>query len=267
MLETTEGGLEKLAEVTTWRDSRLFSEAERLALEYAERITWTDQSFSQLNRFISMHALSFVHFNLIHLTNWVINALPERFPKLKTIWIESGLAWIPYLMQRLDHEVLGAEHGTRGQDGEVEALGPQLGHGLRPRQRLEPHPHARMGAAQRGDGRQHQAFEWKGTARHGQLLAGAAADMVQSTMQVLHARDDPRRLGQDHAAERSGLRARAPANEQLATDRPLGGRNAPGQRGLRHPQRAGRPREAAMVGNCGDAHEIADVERVHRRRR
>ena len=43
MLETTEGGLEKLAEVTTWRDSRLFSEAERLALEYAERITWTDQ--------------------------------------------------------------------------------------------------------------------------------------------------------------------------------------------------------------------------------
>ena len=43
MLETTDGGLEKLAEVTTWRDSRLFSEAERLALEYAERITWTDQ--------------------------------------------------------------------------------------------------------------------------------------------------------------------------------------------------------------------------------
>lgn len=43
MLETTEGGLEKLADVTTWRDSKLFSEAERLALEYAERITYTDQ--------------------------------------------------------------------------------------------------------------------------------------------------------------------------------------------------------------------------------
>lgn len=43
MLETTEGGLEKLAEVTTWRDSTLFSEAERLALEYAERITYTDR--------------------------------------------------------------------------------------------------------------------------------------------------------------------------------------------------------------------------------
>lgn len=44
MLETTEGGLEKLAEVTTWRDSTLFSEAERLALEYAECITYTDRN-------------------------------------------------------------------------------------------------------------------------------------------------------------------------------------------------------------------------------
>jgi predicted TIM-barrel fold metal-dependent hydrolase len=26
-----------------------------------------------------------------HMTNWVINGLPERFPKLKVLWIESGL--------------------------------------------------------------------------------------------------------------------------------------------------------------------------------
>ena len=65
---------------------------------------WNDPSFLQLNRFISMHALSFVHYSLIHMTNWIINGLPERFPKLKVLWIESGLAWIPFLMQRLDHE-------------------------------------------------------------------------------------------------------------------------------------------------------------------
>ena len=40
----TEGGLDKVAEVLTWRDSKLFSEAERLAIEYAERITYTDRS-------------------------------------------------------------------------------------------------------------------------------------------------------------------------------------------------------------------------------
>src|SRR6266446_6930257 len=30
----------------------------------------------------------------------------ERFPKLPVIWIESGLAWVPFLMQRLDHEFM-----------------------------------------------------------------------------------------------------------------------------------------------------------------
>ncbi|MGC2413616.1 MAG: hypothetical protein WA459_13065 [Stellaceae bacterium] len=37
-------GEAKLAEVTSWRDSALFSEPERLALEYAERVTITGQS-------------------------------------------------------------------------------------------------------------------------------------------------------------------------------------------------------------------------------
>ena len=36
-------GEAKAAAVTVWRDSPLFSEAERVALEYAERITVTDQ--------------------------------------------------------------------------------------------------------------------------------------------------------------------------------------------------------------------------------
>lgn len=65
---------------------------------------WDDPSLLQMNRFISMHAITFVHYNLIHLTNWVINGLPERFPKLKVVWVESGLAWVPFIMQRLDFE-------------------------------------------------------------------------------------------------------------------------------------------------------------------
>jgi predicted TIM-barrel fold metal-dependent hydrolase len=53
-----------------------------------------------------MHALSFVLCNMVHLTNWVLNGLPERFPRLKTVWIESGLAWLPFMMQRLDNEYM-----------------------------------------------------------------------------------------------------------------------------------------------------------------
>jgi predicted TIM-barrel fold metal-dependent hydrolase len=67
---------------------------------------WNNEYTRQLNRFISMHAISFVLSNLVHMTNWIINGLPERFPKLKVMWIESGLAWVPFLMQRLDNEYL-----------------------------------------------------------------------------------------------------------------------------------------------------------------
>ena len=38
-----EGGAEKLGEVLAWRDSKLLSPMERVALEYAERITTTGQ--------------------------------------------------------------------------------------------------------------------------------------------------------------------------------------------------------------------------------
>jgi uncharacterized protein len=67
---------------------------------------WGDESMKQTNRFLSMHALSFCYFNMIHMTNWVINGIPERFPKLKVIWVESGLAWVPFIMQRLDSEYM-----------------------------------------------------------------------------------------------------------------------------------------------------------------
>lgn len=87
---------------------RLYAEIEETGLPIAFHAgpTWDDDWMKTMNRFISVHALSFVHCNMVHLTNWVINGIPERFPRLKVIWIESGLAWVPFLMQRLDHEFL-----------------------------------------------------------------------------------------------------------------------------------------------------------------
>jgi hypothetical protein len=67
---------------------------------------WNDQSLQQVNRFLGMHALGFVWCNMIHMTNWILNGIPERFPNLKSLWIESGLAWVPFLMQRLDDQYL-----------------------------------------------------------------------------------------------------------------------------------------------------------------
>jgi predicted TIM-barrel fold metal-dependent hydrolase len=53
---------------------------------------------------MGVHALGFTWHNMLHMTNWLTNGMPERFPRLKVIWIESGLAWVPFLMQRLDNE-------------------------------------------------------------------------------------------------------------------------------------------------------------------
>jgi predicted TIM-barrel fold metal-dependent hydrolase len=67
---------------------------------------WQDPSLATINRFLGMHALGFVWCNMVHMTNWILNGIPERFPKLKSVWVESGLAWVPFLMQRLDDQFL-----------------------------------------------------------------------------------------------------------------------------------------------------------------
>ena len=53
-----EGGAEKLSEVLAWRDSKLFAPMERVALEYAERITTTGQKvddalFAELKKYFT----------------------------------------------------------------------------------------------------------------------------------------------------------------------------------------------------------------------
>ena len=50
---------------------------------------WREPVFRACNRFISVHALGFSFYNILHCTNWVINGLGERFPKLPVVWIES----------------------------------------------------------------------------------------------------------------------------------------------------------------------------------
>ena len=54
-----------------------------LPLAFHAATNWNDQSMHITNRFIAAHALGFTWFNIVHMTNWVVNAIPERFPKLK----------------------------------------------------------------------------------------------------------------------------------------------------------------------------------------
>ena len=77
-----------------------------LALAFHSGLNWNEPVFQACNLFLSVHALGFAFYNILHCTNWVMNGMCERFPKLPVLWIESGLAWVPFLMQRLDHEYM-----------------------------------------------------------------------------------------------------------------------------------------------------------------
>jgi len=77
-----------------------------LVLSFHSGPNWGEPIYKSCNRFLSAHALGFTWYNVLQCTNWVINGMGERFPKLPVIWIESGVAWVPFLMQRLDHEYL-----------------------------------------------------------------------------------------------------------------------------------------------------------------
>ena len=85
---------------------KIYSLVEELGLPlgFHSGFNWDDPMFRTSNKFIAVHALGFTWYNVVHCTNWVVNGLGERFPKLKTIWIESGVTWVPWLMTRLDNE-------------------------------------------------------------------------------------------------------------------------------------------------------------------
>ena len=75
-----------------------------LPLAFHSGPNWSDRPFEQLNRFLGVHALGFPFYAMIQLTNLVLNGIPERFPKLKLIFMEAGQAWVQLLIARLDAE-------------------------------------------------------------------------------------------------------------------------------------------------------------------
>src|SRR5690606_21019455 len=67
---------------------------------------WGDRPFEQLNSFLGVHALGFPFYAMIQMTNILLNGLPERFPDLRYIFIEAGIAWLPFMIARFDNEYL-----------------------------------------------------------------------------------------------------------------------------------------------------------------
>lgn len=56
--------------------------------------------------FIETHTLGFLESNMSQLVSLVVQGVPEKFPDLDIVFMESGVAYLPGLMARLDEEYL-----------------------------------------------------------------------------------------------------------------------------------------------------------------
>jgi predicted TIM-barrel fold metal-dependent hydrolase len=81
----------------------LYEEAERLdvpiAIHGAPSMSLGINSF---NRFAQTHALEHPIAQMIQLTSMVMEGVFERFQKLRVAFLEAGVGWVPFMMDRLD---------------------------------------------------------------------------------------------------------------------------------------------------------------------
>jgi hypothetical protein len=78
----------------------------RLPLAFHSAPNWGERSFEQLNRFLGVHALGFPFYAMLQMTNWVLAGIAERFPDVKVVFMEAGVAWLTFMTARLDSEYL-----------------------------------------------------------------------------------------------------------------------------------------------------------------
>jgi len=60
--------------------------------------------FDRFKKFLPIHALSFPFHLIMQLTSIVVEGVPVRFPNLTFVFMEGGVTWIPWIMNRLDSE-------------------------------------------------------------------------------------------------------------------------------------------------------------------
>ena len=89
-----------------WYDP-IYAEAERLGVGLGFHTGTAADSLGGLRfrKFLSAHTIDHPAEQMITLIATVIGGVFERFPTLRIAYLESGIGWVPYLMDRLDEEV------------------------------------------------------------------------------------------------------------------------------------------------------------------
>lgn len=58
--------------------------------------------FALFDNVLSISALAFPFYVVQQMTDIITKGVPERFPKVKFVFIEAGVSWVPWIMYRLD---------------------------------------------------------------------------------------------------------------------------------------------------------------------
>jgi uncharacterized protein len=82
----------------------LYAEAERLGIPVAvHRVAGTGAiGFDRFSRFPALHSLVPMYEEAAAVANMVFGGVFERFPTLRVAFLEAGVGWIPWLVDRLD---------------------------------------------------------------------------------------------------------------------------------------------------------------------
>ena len=70
--------------------------------------------FGDFERLLPIHVLSFPLLLARSIMSIVLDAVPERFPNLKFVFMEGGITYIPWLMQRLDDDYVKRSYEAPG---------------------------------------------------------------------------------------------------------------------------------------------------------
>ena len=85
----------------------IYAEAERLGVPITVHATVGGPHYyggDIFNKFIEVHTLSHPFAQMIQLTGMVFEGVPEKFPRLKIAFMESGCSWVGFWMDRMDEE-------------------------------------------------------------------------------------------------------------------------------------------------------------------
>lgn len=75
--------------------------ASNMAMDFASKKPWPKSS--EMSKYVVTSALVFMD-NATTIANLIFSGLLDRFPKLKFVSVESGLGWVPFLMEALDYQ-------------------------------------------------------------------------------------------------------------------------------------------------------------------